>query len=128
MDDDGLIARVRLAEAGAGRRARAGGLSWRNNSVADEPWARGTPLKQEPFPLLLDVATEHRPMELTPLGLPDCSVGVPPASLPATEMFAESGDAGGTPLRYEAEHASLRPPQALQIHDRYLVHSRPRRA
>jgi DNA mismatch repair protein MutL len=110
--------------------------------AADEPWARSEPLKQYSFPTS-DPAAERRPLELTRLDLfrptfhphvipQQAGTGVPACGPLSAEEFAREDRAGR--LRYDtggemppatggahASDASVRPPQALQIHNRYLV-------
>jgi DNA mismatch repair protein MutL len=90
----------------------------------DEPWARSEPQKQYSFPAS-DLAAQRRPLELTRLDLP--RPGFPPSPIlqaAAAEEFVR-GDpahaAGGAPGSGVGEQASVRPPQALQIHNRYLI-------
>lgn len=92
---------------------------------ADEPWARSEPLRQSAF-AGTSTAAEHRPLELTRLGIGRLAIPSPAAQ--------QSGSAAGQQYREDAAHfdpsfqrpssepfASPRATQALQIHDRYLI-------
>jgi DNA mismatch repair protein MutL len=92
---------------------------------ADEPWSRTEPLKQYAFPTSSsDPAAGHRPLELMRIGLPRSTF--PPAASPQP-VSAEGAIREDPPHRVgEAvpgggEHPFARPPQAMQIHNRYLV-------
>jgi DNA mismatch repair protein MutL len=92
--------------------------------AADEPWARSEPPKQYSFSAL-DHAVENRPLELTRLDLPRPTLRPPTSAHQASaeELVSEhpSTAAGQAPRSPSEEHVSVRPPQALQIHNRYLV-------
>jgi len=91
---------------------------------AAEPWAHSEPLKQYSFSTS-DPAAARRPLEFARLDLLH-PMSRPPA-IPqqgSAPEFARGGPAdaeGETPRPAGEEHASVRPPQALQIHNRYLV-------
>jgi len=92
--------------------------------AAGEPGARSEPLKQYSFPTS-DSAVGPRPLELTRLDLLHPAFpppGPPPQGSAAGFVRGDPAHAVGqmTPQAGE-EHASARPPQALQIHNRYLV-------
>ena len=93
-------------------------------TAVGEPWSRTTPLTQYSFPTS-DPATEHRPLELTRLGLlrPTFQTPAMQQQVSTEEFIREhpSHAAGETPRSVVEEHASVRPPQALQIHNRYLI-------
>jgi DNA mismatch repair protein MutL len=94
---------------------------------AEEPWPRGELVKQFAFTQGLsaaDLATERRPLELLRLGplQPAFSPGNPqPAA--AEGFLREDGPhaASETAVPRAEEQPYARPPQALQIHNRYLV-------
>ncbi len=115
-------------------------------AVADEPWSRSEPLKQYSFPP--DAVADHesmvpgRPLELTRLGLLQPTFPRPAipqqagTGAPSAAGFRSADDfvrqdpahvAGETPqpvLEGHGDHEYMvpaRPPQALQIHNRYLV-------
>jgi DNA mismatch repair protein MutL len=92
--------------------------------AAGGPWDHGQPLKQYSFPAS-DPAADRRPLELTRLDWLRPAFQ-PPAILPAVsagEFVREHpSHAAGETLRPAGQaQASVRPPQALQIHDRYLI-------
>ena len=87
--------------------------------AADEPWARSTPLQQYSLPVS-DPAAERRPLELTRLGLLRPTIEARSAS-EVSPLSPEEFVRGDPAHTVGAEHASVRPPQALQIHDRYLI-------
>ena len=83
------------------------------------------PLKQYSFPASNEPA-ERRPLELTRLDLLRPALEARSASAGklaisrGTQDIRRAGTQADTSLRL-AEHASVRPPQALQIHNRYLI-------
>ena len=91
--------------------------------AADEPWARNEPLKQYLFPAS-DPAAGRRPPEPTRLDLLR-PVFQPPATPPqSSEGFNREHPVhipGETPRPAGQENAAAHPPQALQIHNRYLI-------
>ncbi len=116
-------------------------------AAGDEPWARTDPLKQYSFPAA-DMAAERRPLELTRLDLLRAAVearrasGESPLSREEELVRGNAAETQAGCLRHDAEtqagclrydpagesprpmgeeHVSARPPQALQIHDRYLI-------
>ncbi len=111
-----------------------------SSAGADEPWSRDTPLTQYSFPTAENA--EHQPLALTRLDL--LRPNLRPPTVP--QAFAGQGsegpysagrsEAAAEGLRYDSggqlphahadesrsvEQLSARPPQALQIHDRYLI-------
>jgi DNA mismatch repair protein MutL len=95
-------------------------------TAAGEPWARSEPLRQYAFPASAPAA-ERRPLELTRLDM------LRPTFQPSagclrhdtdTQAGPDDADTPAGRLRHDAAgdgHPSVRPPQALQIHNRYLV-------
>ena len=103
-------------------------------AAADGPWPRSEPLKQYTFPAS-GPAAERRPLEVTRLGLLRPTFQLPANRQPGVSAEAFVGEdlagtragsprydtAGDAPRPVGEDHASLRPPRALQIHDRYLI-------
>jgi DNA mismatch repair protein MutL len=94
------------------------------STSAGEPWTRDEPLKQYALPGA-EPYMERRPLELTRLDLPQ---PISPSRFGEQAMLTEvpavdpntasaRGDIKGSP----GETTSVRPPAALQIHNRYLV-------
>ena len=104
--------------------------SGRGGTGCRRTWARSEPLKQYSFPAS-DPAAERRPLELTRLDLLRPAFQPPAICQQASRQdssartHTQAGrlryDAARTPRPAGQEHASVRPPQALQIHNRYLV-------
>jgi len=87
-------------------------------AAADEPWARSAPLAQYSFPGA-DPAAERRPLELTRLDLLRPGSPAEPSDVIVREHAAHASGEIAQP--FTAEGLSVRSPQALQIHNRYLV-------
>jgi DNA mismatch repair protein MutL len=95
-------------------------------ATIDEPWSRGEPLRQTAFGSSLsasDLVAQHRPLELTRIG----QLGPGPAASPQTRSAESFLREHGPHVSQEApqpsaeQHLYARPPQALQIHNRYLI-------